>query len=88
MHYTRLRDHASGDTFYSSVQSISGYTCVQSFVTLTFDFIWVKLLRRESQVLGSYQELCNKMRMPNELITDNLKVQVGRKFAKINRVDG
>ena len=85
LHYKRLRGRTSADTFFSSVRSVRGYTCVQLFVALIFDFLWVKVLRRESQVPGSYQDFCNEVGMPNELITDNSKVQSGKKFAKINR---
>ena len=49
------------------------------------DCIWVKLLRRESQVPGAYQDFVQEVGTPNELLSDNSKVQAGEKFKKINR---
>ena len=49
------------------------------------DCIWVKLLRRESQVPGAYQDFVREVGTPNELLSDNSKVQAGEKFKKINR---
>ena len=85
LHLKRLQGRTCGDTFFSSLRSIRGYTCVQLFVALYADYIWVKMLRRESQVPGAYQDFVRDVGTPNELLTDNSKVQSGEKFKKINR---
>ena len=54
-------------------------------MALAFDFLYIKCLRRESQVLGAYEDFCREVRAPNELLTDNSKVQSGKNFKKINR---
>ena len=81
----RIPGKTCGDTFFSSIRSIRGYTCAQLFVATTWDFLYVKLLRRESQVPGAYKDFCNEVGVPNMLLTDNSKVQAGRKFQEINR---
>ena len=85
LHLRRLPGRTCGDTFFSSIRSIRGYTCVQLFVASFADYLWVSLLRRESQVPGAYQDFCREVGCPNELLTDNSKVQSGEKFKKINR---
>ena len=85
LHYRRIPGRTCADTFFSSVKSIRGFTCVQLFVATHWDLIWVKLLRRESQVPGAYIDFCKEVGAPNELLTDNSKVQSGRKFQEINR---
>jgi len=85
LHYSRIPGRTCGDTFFSSIKSIRGFTCVQLFIAVTWDFLWVKLLRRESQVPGAYLDFCKEVGAPNELLTDNSKVQSGRKFQEVNR---
>jgi hypothetical protein len=53
-------------------------------VTLTFDFLYIKCLQRECQVPLAYQDFCREVGVPNEILTDNCKVQSGEKFKKIN----
>jgi hypothetical protein len=36
-------------------------------------------------VTGAYQDFCREVGVPNELLTDNSKVQSGTKFKTINR---
>eukprot|EP00557_Chaetoceros_sp_GSL56_P014026 CAMPEP_0176478512 /NCGR_PEP_ID=MMETSP0200_2-20121128/1227_1 /TAXON_ID=947934 /ORGANISM="Chaetoceros sp., Strain GSL56" /LENGTH=1865 /DNA_ID=CAMNT_0017874457 /DNA_START=317 /DNA_END=5915 /DNA_ORIENTATION=+ len=85
LHYKRIPGRTCGDTFFSSIKSIRGYTCVQLFVAVTWDFLWIKVLRRESQVPGAYLDFCKEVGAPNTLLTDNSKVQSGRKFQEVNR---
>ena len=58
---------------------------VQLFVALFADFLWVKCLRRESQVPGAFSDFVNDVGASNELLTDNSKVQSGEQFLKIDR---
>ena len=85
LHVRRIPGRTCGDTFFSSIRSVRGYTCVQLFAALFADFLWVKCLRRESQIPGAYRVFISEMGAPNELLIDNSKVQSGEKFAKINR---
>lgn len=85
LHYKRIPGKTCGDTFFSSIRSKRGFTCVQLFVALTWDYVWVKLLRRESQVPGAYMDFVQEVGAPNMLLTDNSKVQSGKKFEEINR---
>eukprot|EP00957_Ditylum_brightwellii_P190356 14490605-Ditylum_brightwellii.AAC.1 len=50
LHLLQLKGRTCADTFFSSAKSIREFTCVQLFVVLFEDFLWVKLLRQESQV--------------------------------------
>jgi len=85
LHVRRIPGRTCGDTFFSSIRSVRGYTCVQLFAASFADFLWVKCLRRESQVPGAYKDFVTEVGAPNELLIDNSKVQCGEKFAKFNR---
>ncbi len=85
LHVRRIPGRSCADTFFSSVRSIRGFTCVQLFAALFADYIWVKCLRRESQVPGAYQDFCKEVGAPNELLTDNSKVQSGKRFTQIDK---
>ena len=85
LHVRRLPERTCADTFFSSVRSVRGYTCIQLFVALFADFLWVKCLRRKSKVPGAYSDFVNEVGAPNELLTDNSKVQSGERFVKIDR---
>ena len=74
LHFKRIQGCTASDTFFSLIKSMRGYTCVQLFVAVTFNYLWIKCLRRESQVLGAYQDFCREVGAPNELLTDNSKV--------------
>eukprot|EP00957_Ditylum_brightwellii_P071085 5402874-Ditylum_brightwellii.AAC.1 len=84
LHLCWLQGRTCTDTFFSSVKSVCSFTCVQLFIVLSVDYLWVKLLRRESQVPGSYQDFCREAGAPNELLTNNSRVQAGSKFTKID----
>ena len=85
LHVRRIPGRTCGDTFFSSIRSVRGYTCVQLFAASFADFLWVKCLRRESQVPGAYQDFESEVGALNELLTDNSKVHSGEKFAELNR---
>lgn len=85
LHGRRILGRTCGDTFFSSIRSIRGYTCAQLFVAILSDYLFLKCIRRESQVPGTYQDYCREVGVPNELLTNNSKVQSGEKFKTINR---
>eukprot|EP00957_Ditylum_brightwellii_P061709 4682511-Ditylum_brightwellii.AAC.1 len=52
LHHRCLTGRTCADTF-SSKRSVRGFTCcVQLFIVAIADYLWVKLLQRESQVPG------------------------------------
>eukprot|EP00957_Ditylum_brightwellii_P111766 8524893-Ditylum_brightwellii.AAC.1 len=63
---------------------ICGFTCAQLFVVLFVDYLWVKLLQRESQVPGSYEDFCSEVGAPSKLLTNNSKIQMGKKFTTVD----
>ena len=65
LHVRRIPGRSCADTFFSSVRSVRGFTCVQLFVALFAHYIWVKCLRRESQVPAAYAEFCSEVGAPN-----------------------
>ena len=83
LHVRRIPGRTYGDTFFSSIRSVRGYTCVQLFAASFADFLWVKCLRRESQVPGAYKDFVIEVGAPNELLTDNSKVQCGEKLRNL-----
>ena len=64
LYYSRIPGRTCADTFFSSIKSIRGLTCVQLFVATTWAFLWIKLLRRESQVPGAYLDFCKEVGAP------------------------
>ena len=85
LHFRQLPGRTSCDTFFSSIKSVRGFTCVQLFAVAFADYLWAKCLRRESQVPGAYADFCKEVGAPNELLSDNSKVQHGKKFTTIDR---
>eukprot|EP00957_Ditylum_brightwellii_P128877 9830956-Ditylum_brightwellii.AAC.2 len=83
LHFLRLKGRTCADMFFSSIKGICRYTCIQLFVVLFMDFLWVKLLRQESQIPGVYNDFYREVGTPNELLTDNSKVQAGLKLLEI-----
>ena len=85
LHPTRLNGRTDSDTFYSSIKSIRGYTCIQLFVHLPSQNIYIVPMRRESQSHGAYQDFIRYVGAPNVLLTDNAKTLIGKKWLKISR---
>ena len=81
----RLEGRTDSDTFFSSVKSIRGFKCVQLFVHLITQFLWIGLLRREKDNHGAYQDFIREVGTPNMLLTDNAKSQVGHKWRETPR---
>ena len=65
--------------FFSSVKSICGYRCVQLFVHLLTQFIWIANLQREKDNHGAYQDYIIEVGKQNISLMDNAKSQFGRK---------
>ena len=81
----RLEGRTDSDTFFSSVKSIRGFKCVQLFVHLMTQYLWIGLLRREKDNHGAYQDFIREVGTPNILLTDNAQSQVGAKWREISR---
>ena len=85
LHYRRLLGRTDTDTFFSSVTSVQKYTCGQVFTHLTSQFLFIQLMRRESQSHSAYQDFLRKVGAPDTLLTDNAKTQIGQKWTETSR---
>jgi hypothetical protein len=87
LHPRRVTGRTDSDTFFSSVKSIRGYTCVQLFVTIAWQFLYATCMRRESHLHGAYQDFIRNVGAPNTLLTDNAQTQVGKKWTTTSRAN-
>ena len=78
----RLEGQTDSDTFFSSVKSICGFRCVQLFVHLLTQFLFIANLRREKDNYGAYQDYIREVGTPNILLADNAKSQTGKKWTE------
>ena len=85
LHPRRLRGRVDSDTFFSSVPSIRGYKCVQFFVHVPSDFIFIRCMQRESHSHGAYQDFIREIGAPEMIVTDNSKTQTGSKWEATSR---
>jgi len=81
----RLEGRTDSDTFVLSIKSVRGFKCVQLFVHLITQYLWIGLLRREKDNHGAYQDFIREVGTPNVLLTDNARSQVGNKWKEISR---
>ena len=61
LHPRRLPGRVDTDTFFSSVKSIRNYTCVQIFVHVLSDFLFLRCMQRESHSHGAYQDFIREV---------------------------
>jgi hypothetical protein len=87
LHPKRIKGRTDSDTFFSSIKSIAGFTCVQIFVSLLSQFIFVRCMRREAHSHGAYQDFVRNIGAPNILLTDNSQTQTGKKWTATSRAN-
>jgi hypothetical protein len=80
LHPKRILGRTDSDTFFSSVKSVRGYTCVQLFVSLAYQFLFVRCLQRESHSHAAYQDFIREFGTPNLRLTDNAQTETGVKW--------
>ena len=85
LHPRRLKGRVDSDTFFSTVLSKRNYKCVQFFVHVPSDYIFVRCMQRESHSHGAYQDFIREIGAPNMLITDNSQTQTGEKWESTSR---
>ena len=85
LHPRRLRGRTDSDTFFSSLKSIRGFTCVQLFVHVSSDYLFVKCMKREAHSHGAYQDFIREIGAPSVLITDNSRTQTGENWQSTSR---
>ena len=61
LHLKRLRGRVDTDTFFSYVNSIRNYKCIQLFLHVPSDFIFVRCIQRESHSHGAYQDFIREI---------------------------
>jgi len=84
----RLEGGTDSDTFFSSIKSVCGFKCVQLFVRLIIQCLWIGLaglLCRKKDNHGACQDFIREVGTPNVLLTDNTQTQVGNKWKEISR---
>src|SRR5688500_15076677 len=87
LHPRRIEGRTDSNTFFSTIQSVQGHTCIQIFILLLSKFIYIHLMKRKSTSHGAYQDFICKVGAPNLLHTNNLKTQTGDKWRQISRVN-
>ena len=85
LHPRRLQGRVDSDTFFSSVQSRRGYKCVQLFVHVPSDYLFVRCMQRESHSHGAYQDFIREIGAPEMIATDNSQTQAGTKWETTSR---
>ena len=85
LHPRRVPGRTDSDTYFSTVKSVRGYTCVQVFVSLVSQYLYAVCMRREQHSHGAYQDFVRYVGVPNTLLTDNAQTQVGEKWRKTSR---
>ena len=85
LHPSRLKGRVDIDTFFSSIQSIRGYKCVQLFVHVPSDYLFVRCMQRESHSHGAYQDFVREIGAPEIVATDNSQTQTGTKWEETSR---
>ena len=85
LHPRRLQGRTDTDTFFSSIKSIRGYTCVQIFCHVLSDYLLVRCMQRESHSHGAYQDYIREVGASEVVVTDNSRTQTGKKWEKTSR---
>ena len=87
LHPRRIKGRVDSDMYYSIVQSIDGFTCVQLFVCIDSQFIFIKCMKKESIPHSSLQDFVCTIGAPNTLLTDNALTIGGERWRKTNRTN-
>ena len=85
LHPRRLRGRVDSDTFFSTVKSIRNYKCVQLFVHVNSDYLFVRCMQREAHSHGAYQDFIREIGAPEMIVTDNSQTQTGQKWEQTSR---
>ena len=85
LHPRRLKGRVDSDTFFSTVKSIRNYKCVQFFVHVESDYLFVRCLQREAHSHGAYQDFIREVGAPQVIVTDNSQTQTGQKWEATSR---
>jgi hypothetical protein len=85
LHPRRLVGRTDSDTFFASVKSVRGYSCIQIFAHLAANLLFARCMKREAHSHGAYQDFVREVRAPNVLLTDNSQTQTGQKWTKTSR---
>ena len=67
----RIDDVCYSDTFFSSIVSIRGLKCFQMFAFKSSSYECIKLMRREAEAPGAYEDIIREVGAPNKMVTDN-----------------
>ena len=85
LHPRRLGGWTDSDTFFSLIKSVRSFTCVQLFVHLLSQFIYVGMMRRELQSHGAYEDFIRDIGAPNMILTDHAQTVIEEKWKKTSR---
>jgi hypothetical protein len=85
LHPKRIEGRTGLDAFFASIKLVRNYSCVQIFYSVLHRYIFVRGMRKESELHGAYQDLVREVGAPNILLTDNAQTQVGKKWTKTSR---
>ena len=87
LHPKRISGRTDSDTFFASVKSVRGFTCVQLFFVTFANFLYARCMRKESHSHGAYQDFVRDVGAPNHLLTDNAKTETGKKWTQTSRAN-
>ena len=69
----RINDIFFSDTFFPSERAIEGSTCSQLFIGKDTDYMYVQLMKTESNLYQALQDFSRKVGLPKCIKTDNTK---------------
>src|SRR5688500_695290 len=85
LHPRQIEGRTDSDTFFSTIKSIRGFSCIQIFYSLQAHYLYIKCLKKESQSHEAFQDFIRYVGAPTTLLTDNSKTQTGKKWTKTCR---
>jgi hypothetical protein len=71
----RMNETVATDTFFSSVDDVSGAKCAQIFYGLRSHFMNIYPLRTESDGPNAFEDFARNEGLPNAIRSDNSKMQ-------------
>jgi hypothetical protein len=85
LHPKRIEGRTDSDTFFSSIKLVRGYVCIQIFFVCLHKFTFVRVMRKEPESHGAYQDLIREVGASNTLLTDNAQTETGKKWMRMSR---
>ena len=85
LNVNRIKERVDTDTIYprQNVKHLHGYTCSQLFVGAKSSYMYLKIMRKESEGPDALQDYITDVGAPKSIHSDRSKMQLGKRFSKI-----